>query len=146
MAGILGVIVVIAIACRVFKVKLVGVVLCVLITLTIGFCGVEWLNGGGLAKLACTDTAPDCEYLTGLCDEPYMEGACEKSCGKCRYIDECRDKRPGAAATKKICALMLENNQCAQFNQPGNLVAGHCLESCGKCGAFVQEIRTPEGD
>jgi mannan endo-1,4-beta-mannosidase len=87
---------------------------------------------------ACTDVPPDATYTCGeqvgwgKCDEPWMEGACDRSCGRCPGIGSpevgavaCDDVPPGSSHT---CAEQASWGKC---DEPW--MEGFCRASCDRC-------------
>ena len=75
--------------------------------------------------MPCDDIAPDSTYTCeeqaswGKCDEPWMMGLCNKSCGRC-------DAQSGS------CAALAEAGHCTQ-----PWMQGYCQRTCERCPGDV---------
>jgi mannan endo-1,4-beta-mannosidase len=65
----------------------------------------------------------------GKCDEPWMAGRCDRSCGRCpgigHAVEACTDVAPG---TEYTCAQQASWGKCGE-----PWMAGHCDLSCDRC-------------
>jgi mannan endo-1,4-beta-mannosidase len=92
-------------------------------------------------EAACTDIAPGNQFTCGeqvgwdKCDEPFMAGFCNRSCGRCAGIgngETCVDVAPGDAFS---CEEQASWGKC---DEPW--MEGFCQVSCGTCSISTQLI------
>ncbi len=81
----------------------------------------------------CTDVPPDSTFTCaqqkawGQCEQAWMDGFCEKTCGKCTdgAPPPCTDVAPD---TENSCAQQVAWDKCEE-----PWMEGFCEKSCGKC-------------
>jgi mannan endo-1,4-beta-mannosidase len=97
---------------------------------------------GDASSASCTDVPPDDPYTCGeqvgwgKCDEPFMAGRCDRSCGRCpgigNVVEACSDTPPSATFT---CAQQAGWGKC---DEPW--MAGFCNKTCDRCPVSAQLI------
>ncbi len=90
----------------------------------------------------CTDLAPGDAFTCGeqvswgKCNEPWMAGRCDRSCGRCpgigNVVEACSDLAPG---TEFTCAQQASWGKCGE-----PWMAGYCHRSCDRCPVSAQLI------
>lgn len=116
--------------------------------IALGACGTEDMayenpdRGGSADETSCTDLAPSDTFTCGeqvgwgKCDEAFMEGFCDRSCGRCSGIGNspatCVDVAPGEQFS---CEEQASWGKC---DEPW--MEGFCQASCGTCPISAQLI------